>query len=134
MKQSYFYHLVVIVCFVCFLPIYPASSVRSADTQVEIDHLLGFVQTSPCLMNRNGSAHQSDEALAHIKKKYNYFTDEIDTAEKFIELAATKSTISGENYTVDCPGKVRQKTSDWLLEELRKFRGRHANKSVPGKK
>lgn len=88
----------------------------------EVQHLLEFIRQSDCVMTRNGSEHSGEEAAEHIQNKYDYFIDEIDTTEKFIEYSATKSTMSGKYYTVECPGGKKMKSQDWLLEELAQFR------------
>ena len=90
----------------------------------EVEHLLNFVSQSDCLMVRNGSEHEGKKAAGHIQKKYEYFKDDIQTTERFIELSATKSTMSGKYYTIRCPGKEEIRTQDWLLEELDVFRNK----------
>ena len=62
------------------------------------------------------------EALGHIKKKYDYFSDDIETAEDFIQYAATKSKMSGKYYLVHCPSQPTIKSQDWLLAELKRYR------------
>ena len=57
-----------------------------ASTSKEINHLLNFVSTSPCKFERNGSIHLASKAVDHIKKKYNYYEDDIKSAEDFINL------------------------------------------------
>jgi hypothetical protein len=89
---------------------------------IEIQHLLTFVQQTNCKYERNGSQHNGVDAVAHIKKKYDYFEDDIKTAEDFIELSATKSTISGKEYQVHCPNKKAMTSRQWLLDELQAFR------------
>ena len=99
-----------------------ASPVYSADMHQEIDHLLLFVERTECQYERNGKIHSGREAVEHIKTKYRYFKDDIDSAEKFIELSATKSTMSGKYYLVYCPGRPPLTSQDWLLEELNTYR------------
>lgn len=94
----------------------PAEQIR------EVEHLLNFVKHSNCMINRNGSIHPAEKGVAHIKRKYEYFRDNIKNTEDFIKFSATKSTMSGEFYTVNCPGKKTIKTRDWLLDELKRFR------------
>jgi hypothetical protein len=92
------------------------------EQKLEIEHLLSFVKTSPCEINRNGDLHKGNEAVSHIKKKYEYFKSDIKTSEQFIEYAATKSTFSGRHYMVKCGESKSFKTKTWLLEELRNYR------------
>lgn len=88
----------------------------------EIEHLLRFVENTNCQYERNGEMYAGKEAAEHIKKKYNYFKERIDTTEKFIELSATKSTLSGKYYMVHCNGKPKINSHKWLLQELENYR------------
>jgi len=90
--------------------------------QREIEHLLNFVQRSDCVIDRNGKSYGADAAISHIRKKYAYFEDEIETSEDFIELSATRSTMSGKDYLVRCGDAEQIRTQDWLLQELQNFR------------
>mgnify|MGYP001815368572 CR=1 FL=1 len=92
------------------------------EQQAEVNYLLNYVEKSGCVMNRNGSRHNGGEAVSHIQKKYDYFRDEINSTEDFIEYSATKSTMSGKYYTVECPGAEPVKSQDWLLDALQVYR------------
>ncbi len=93
-----------------------------ADTQQEINHLLEFVSNTTCQYERNCSFYDGVRAEQHIKKKYEYFKDRIHSAEDFIKYSATKSTISGNQYKIHCADMAVQNSSDWLLDELKKYR------------
>jgi hypothetical protein len=99
-----------------------STPVIAADMQQEIDHLLQFVERTNCQYERNGQLHTGKEAVKHIKIKYNYFKNDINSAEKFIELSATKSTMSGKFYFVHCPNRPKLKSQEWLLHELKTYR------------
>jgi hypothetical protein len=90
----------------------------------EVRHLLEFVRGSRCAMERNGKQYNSEDAYAHIRKKYEYFRDEIESSEDFIEYSATKSTLSGKYYLVFCDSDPPMRTKDWLVDELNAFRRR----------
>lgn len=45
--------------------------------------------------------------------------DLLDSAEQFIERAASRSSVSGRPYRIACPGQAEQNTSDWFAERLR---------------
>jgi uncharacterized Fe-S cluster-containing radical SAM superfamily protein len=62
--------------------------------------------------------HQSEEAAAHIRKKYEYFRNKIKITEQFIEYSASRSTMIGQCYTVRCSGQEPIRTKDRLLREL----------------
>jgi hypothetical protein len=89
----------------------------------EVDALLAFVESSGCLFIRNGSEHQPADARKHLQKKLDYLQDKdkVDSAEDFIALAATKSSMSGEPYQVNCQGQL-QPSADWLNTELSRLR------------
>ncbi len=94
-----------------------------ADNQrAEVDHLLDFVKSGDCTITRNGTEHSGESAARHIEKKYDYFRDDIKNTEDFIEYSATRSTLSGQYYTVSCGDKKTLKTKDWLLAELTAYR------------
>lgn len=93
-----------------------------ADTQQEINHLLEFVSNTTCQYERNGTVYDGARAEQHIKKKYEYFKDKINSAEDFIKYSATKSTMSGKQYKIHCANMAIQNSSDWLLKELKRYR------------
>ena len=109
---------------ICVFACYTAIADVPAEQAEEVKHLLGFVKNSGCVINRNGSAYQAEKGVDHIKMKYDYFRDDINSSEEFIEYSATKSTMSGDYYMVTCPGKAAIKTQNWLLAELKKYRSK----------
>ena len=88
----------------------------------EIQHLLEYLRTSGCAMERNGEKHNSEDAYSHVKKKYDYFRSRIQSSEDFIETSASKSTMSSKYYLVHCEGQPAMRTRDWLMEELHDYR------------
>jgi hypothetical protein len=87
----------------------------------EIDHLLAFIAASPCAFIRNGTSYRGEAAVEHIRDKYDYYRNDIRSAEDFIALAATKSEMSGEPYLVQCDAGTMP-AADWLMKELATFR------------
>jgi len=108
--------------FLSFLITFSTSADVPPEQVGEVDHLLSFVKNSGCTINRNGSNYDGKKGLSHITRKYEYFRDDIKNTEDFIKYSATKSTMSGDFYTVTCPGKKTIQTKDWLLNELARFR------------
>jgi len=92
-----------------------------ADAAGEIDHLLEFIGSSECTFIRNGEPHDAADARAHIERKYDYGKRWLETAEQFIEHAATRSSVSGVLYRVNCDGRV-ELSSEWLMGELTRYR------------
>ncbi|MCV6620908.1 MAG: DUF5329 domain-containing protein [Cellvibrionaceae bacterium] len=100
----------------------PADASEPTKSQQEINHLLVYVKSTNCQYERNGKRHSGKEAVKHIQRKYRYFADEIKTAEDFIRLCATKSTMSGKYYKVHCAEGKAIKSVNWLNEELLRYR------------
>ena len=93
------------------------------DQLAEVEHLIAYLGDSDCEMIRNGRVHDGAEGARHVQRKYNHFREHISSTEEFIELAASKSTLSGRAYQVHCPGSEPMPSSDWLLQELDAYRG-----------
>ena len=80
------------------LSLWVTASDTKPQAEAEIDYLLERVAMTPCEYHRNGKVYSGAEAHKHILRKYDYFRDDIKTAEDFIRLAASKSTFSGKFY------------------------------------
>lgn len=111
---------IFVYCF-CLIGV---SNYVQATPVAEIEHLLLFVASTDCTYERNGTLHNGNEAVKHIRKKYNYYHDDIVSAEDFITYSATKSKLSGIDYVVYCQDQKAIKSSEWLLRELAVFRER----------
>lgn len=92
----------------------------------EIKGLLDFVEHSECQFVRNGSEYPGPRARAHLEKKLDYLEGKnmVHSAEDFIDLAATKSSMSGRAYEVRCPGGV-EPAGLWLKRALQRQRQLH---------
>lgn len=90
----------------------------------EIHHLLDYLKDSGCAFDRNGSWHSADEAVVHLTNKYQYLAKRglVDTAEQFIESAATKSSMSGYPYQVKCGDSEPLPSAEWFEAELQRYR------------
>lgn len=98
------------------------SQTLGLEQEEEVAHLLEFVRNSACTMMRNGASHSSLEAAQHILNKYDYFKEDIQTTERFIQLAASRSTLTGKDYQVQCNNQPPVTSRDWLMTELQNFR------------
>jgi hypothetical protein len=95
------------------------------EAQLEVMSLLKFVQESNCEFNRNNTWHNGKEARAHLEMKYDSLVKRnvVGKAEDFIEKAASKSSLSGQDYQIRCPDGKTIPSAQWLSEELSRFRG-----------
>lgn len=94
------------------------------NAEQEILHLFEYLKESNCEFNRNGSWYSSAEAVKHLETKYNYLMKKglINTAEQFIDRAASRSSMSGQSYLVRCNDPKPIRSSDWFTDELKRFR------------
>jgi hypothetical protein len=92
----------------------------------EIAGLIGALDGSNCRFQRNGSWHDAAEARAHLQRKYDYLLkkDKVDTAEQFIERAASQSSMSGKPYRIACSGQPEQTAAVWFGARLTALRQR----------
>ncbi|WP_105637665.1 YfeK family protein [Cronobacter dublinensis] len=65
---------------------------------------------------RNGSSHNSEEAVSHLQLKLSKTRNRLDTAEQFIDKVASTSSISGQAYIVRINGK--EETAQVFLHQL----------------
>jgi hypothetical protein len=105
-----------------------------ADTEAEISYLLSYIEHSGCTFERNGDVHDARKAREHIQRKYDYVKrwagDRVETAEDFIEVAATRSSMSGRLYTVRCDEQVIP-SGEWLHSALADYRSNTAPAPAP---
>jgi uncharacterized protein DUF5329 len=96
----------------------------SARTQAEIRHLFSYISQSGCRFERNGGWADTGAARDHVEMKYQYLRERgmIASAEDFIDKAASRSSLSGKDYLVQCPGSGAISTGGWLRTELDRFR------------
>jgi hypothetical protein len=99
-----------------------AAAQQSEDLDGTIQHLIIYVRDSGVTFERNFGSHDSVEAASHIEKKYQHFKDEIDTPEKFIELSATASLVTGKKYRVITEQGETIPAGEWLNAELDRYR------------
>jgi hypothetical protein len=92
--------------------------------QAEIDGLLSRLVTSGCEFNRNGTWYSAVEAKSHLQRKLKYLEDRglVDSAEQFIERAASGSSMSGKPYLVRCGDAAPVTSGAWLRSQLQALR------------
>ena len=103
---------------------YAYASELDSTTDGEILHLFDFINASECEFNRNGLWYDATKAAKHIRRKYEYALGKglIDSTEDFIAYAASKSSMSGKKYIVQCGDSAEVFCSEWLSDELMKYR------------
>lgn len=99
-----------------------ATAAQNNELGATIQHLIEFVKQSDVRFERNFSSHDSLEAARHIENKYQHFKEDIDTPEKFIELCATRSLVTGKAYQVIIADGKSLPAGEWLNLELARYR------------
>jgi hypothetical protein len=96
----------------------------AAPVRAEIDALLARLEASGCRFGRNDAWHAGAAAKAHLLRKLDYIEQygTIATTEQFIDAAATKSSLSGAPYAVQCGNAAAENSAPWLLAQLEKMR------------
>ncbi|MEL1264134.1 DUF5329 domain-containing protein [Pseudoxanthomonas putridarboris] len=114
-----------VVAFMLLLAPTVTFAAPSPQAKQEIQQLMDSLSDSQCEFQRNGTWHGRAEARRHLQRKYDYLLkkDLVDTAEQFIERAASASSLSGRAYQVRCPGQPVQPAGDWFRRRLDALRG-----------
>ncbi len=96
----------------------------AAPARAEIDALMVKLQESRCEFSRNGLWYTAAEAKSHLLRKLEYLEGrgEVQSTEQFIDLAASKSSLSGQPYRVKCGAAESLESGAWLYGELKRVR------------
>ncbi|MBB5866342.1 YfeK family protein [Xanthomonas sp. 3058] len=106
----------------------PAQAVTPT-TAREIGQLFKVLERSNCQFSRNGAWYAAAKASEHLQRKYDYLQKKglVTSTESFIELAATKSSMSGNPYQVRCGTGAAVASQAWFTGKLRELRQSPAN-------
>lgn len=90
----------------------------------EIEQLLARLGASGCRFQRNGSWYTAQEARAHLENKYRQLLDKqlVGSAEDFVFLGASKSSVSGKPYLVQCSGQESMPSATWMATQRLEMR------------
>jgi hypothetical protein len=89
-----------------------------ADIEATIGYLIDVVATSGHTFLRNSTRYSAAQAAQHLQRKYQHFRDKIHTVDDFIELAASRSLLTGKPYLVIDTAGSSMPTSQWLQQVL----------------
>ena len=98
---------------------------QTEDIDATVQYLITYVKESDVTFERNTTRYSGSVAAEHINKKYQHFKDDIDTPEKFIELCATGSLMTGKPYFIITEQGEQLPSSEWLNTELAVYRLRN---------
>ncbi|MGS5088840.1 DUF5329 family protein [Hydrogenophaga sp. A37] len=92
--------------------------------KAEVTAVLNRLEASGCEFNRNDRWYSAAQARAHLQRKLDHVESKeaVKTAEGFIYLAASKSSVTGVAYQVRCSGRAPVPSAAWLLQQLDELR------------
>ena len=95
-----------------------------AATQREIAQLFDALGQSGCRFERNGTWYDAAQARDHLQRKYDWLLrrDAVTSTDAFIDLAASKSSMSGRPYHVRCAGGPSVESGAWFRAVLARLR------------
>lgn len=88
--------------------------------KAEVTAVLNRLEASGCEFKRNDRWHSAAQARVHLQRKLDHVESKeaVKTAEGFIYLAASKSSVTGVAYLVRCSGRAPEASTAWLLLQL----------------
>jgi hypothetical protein len=106
-----------------------ASAAEEGTAKREIVFMIRQTRLSDCRFYRNGAWYDASRAADHLLTKYQYLATrgQINSAEEFIEKAASRSSLSGRAYQIQCTGKAPVPSDQWFCELLSRYRGQRSS-------
>ncbi|MEY2479376.1 MAG: hypothetical protein QOI04_303 [Verrucomicrobiota bacterium] len=111
-----------LIIFLSFTLTTPLLATESTDQTIA--YLFNYIATSKAVFIRNDVAYTPEQALKHIRAKYEHYKTDIKTPEDFIRLCASKSLVTNQWYQVKPPGQPQVLFNDWLRAALKAHRAK----------
>jgi Fe-S oxidoreductase len=105
------------------LPLTAVAQLEKPMTETaKIEALIASVQHLPgAVFIRNGSEHDAVRAADHLRLKWKNVGKRVKTAEDFIRLCATGSSMSGKKYQIRFADGRTVDSAQYLHEQLRRI-------------
>ena len=126
-RRPYWSQLLLATLLLAVVSPWSLAASQPADLDTTVQHLITYVKESDVTFERNSGRYTASEAAEHINNKYRHFKDDIDTPEKFIELCATGSLVTGKPYFIITRQGEQLPSSEWLNTELSVYRLRNGH-------
>lgn len=103
--------------------LWPASA-EVEDVLSEQDKIEALISSLPQLSSsgakfiRNGREHTVEEAIGHMRDKWEWKKSEIKTVEDFITIAGSASSMSGQAYIIKLPDGTTLTSKEWFRKQL----------------
>jgi hypothetical protein len=100
-------------------------SVARADEDAKIEALIRAVASlKDAQFIRNGKSYDAVEAAQHLRDKWKWKKSDIKTARDFIDIAASRSTETGQPYKIRWKDGRELFSAEFLERELKKLEAR----------
>lgn len=108
---------------------------RKLTQKQKIETLIAHIENlADATFIRNETEHNCREAAKHMRDKWQWKRKEIRTARDFIQVAATKSSVSGRPYLIRFKDGREVKCGEYLLQQLKQLESPPAPSSQPASK
>ena len=99
------------------------ASAKAPMTETQkIEALIDSVQhVKGAVFIRNGSEYSADQAVHHLRMKWDSAGSRIKTAQDFIKYCASESSFSGKKYQIRFPDGKVENSEDFFNEQLKKM-------------
>jgi len=99
------------------------ASAKAPMTETQkIEALIDSVQHAKgAVFIRNGSEYSADQAVHHLRMKWDSAGSRIKTAQDFIKYCASESSFSGKKYQIRFPDGKVENSEDFFNEQLKKM-------------
>lgn len=85
----------------------------------KIEYLISHVENlKDAFFIRNGRTHSPEDAAKHLRTKLRHSKNHINTAEEFIQICATRSSLTGRKYLITFSDGRTIESGEYLLQLL----------------
>lgn len=126
-----YYHkpFVILILMIC-ISITQKTEAKHTTEQEKIDYLISHIQNlQEAVFIRNGVTHSPSDAAGHLRKKLRRARKHIQSAEDFIHICATQSSITGRKYIIQFIDGESIESGIYLRKVLKEYTAR-ANQDV----
>ena len=114
---------IAVIFFATLLIFFGVNAYAQINEETKIEYLIGSVEKAPegTKFIRNGKEYSGEKAAEHLRTKYKRGKKYADTAELFIENIASKSSVTGIEYSIKFPDGKTVTTREFFTSELEKI-------------
>jgi hypothetical protein len=117
-KEALMYRLIALLSSLMVSVCIAASPVETR----KIEHLIAAIESLPnAQFVRNGTAYDAKSAADHLRLKWKNAGDKVATAEDFIRLCGSSSSMSGKPYQIRFADGHVITSESFLREQLAKY-------------